>query len=113
MTVDEDVETLADAGHLTERQAEAFVLRDVELVSREAAAETMGISVNVLDKHLAAARSKVDNAEATTEALQSIRFEDLPNRCSECDAALGGVFARDGDDGAPLCPPCAGVEDAM
>lgn len=105
----ESVETLAEAGVLTERQAEAFVLRDVEGVPREAAAESMDISPNVLDKYLRAARDKVDSAEATVEAVQDVRHEEIPSRCSECDSTLGGRFSKD-DEGNALCVDCAGIE---
>lgn len=109
MDVDEAVQTIAKSGLLTERQAEAYVLRDVELLGREAAAQTMGISPNVLDKHLRAARDKVEQAEATVDAIQDVRFEDIPAECEECGAALGGSWATDEDDRA-LCFDCAGVE---
>lgn len=78
MNVGEDVATLTAAGLLTERQAEAYVLRDIEQVARKPTAEHMGVSVNVLDKHLRAARDKVEQAEATVEAVEAIRSAELP-----------------------------------
>lgn len=104
--VDDAIERLAGAGLLTERQAEAYVLRDVELVPRSAAAESMGISVNTLDKRLSEARGKTEAAESTTEALQSIQSEDLPTECEECGDALGGRFSER-DDGEAVCLDCA------
>jgi predicted DNA-binding protein (UPF0251 family) len=109
MSAEDDIEQLADAGLLTERQAEAFVFRDVEVVPRQAAADSMGISVNTLDKRLAEARGKVEDAEATVDALREIRHEEFPSECSECGATLGGRWAED-DDGRPFCMDCSGVE---
>lgn len=108
MEISEAIETLADAGLLTERQAQAWVYRDVEAVPREAAADHMGVSANVLDKHLRAARDKIEAAEATVEAAGRICHEELPSECEECGAALGGAWATD-DRGQPLCFDCAGV----
>lgn len=103
------VDEIAGAGLLTSRQAEAFVHRDVEAVPREAAARAMGISPNVLDKHLRAARDKIEQAEATVDAVERVRFEDLPAECEECGATLGGSWATD-DEGRAMCFDCAGVE---
>lgn len=109
MSVEEDIKQLADASLLTERQAEAFVLRDVEAVPREAAAEWMGVSVNVLDKHLRAARDKAQAAQATVDAIENIRHEDLPTECGDCGTTLGGRWSKDGDGNA-ICLECADVE---
>jgi len=58
---------LASDGLLTERQALAYVCRDVEGLDRARAAEVMGCSVNVVDKHLRAARDKLSSAVDTIE----------------------------------------------
>lgn len=65
----EQVQHLADAGLLTERQAEAYVLRDIQGASRPVAARKMGISVNTLDDRLSEARLKVDKARDTIEIV--------------------------------------------
>lgn len=109
MSVEEDIEQLADAGLLTERQAEAYVLRDIELVPRQAAADAMEISVNTLDKRLGEARRKVEQAEATLDALDSIRFEEFPDACSECGSPLGGRWSEN-EDGDAVCLDCAGID---
>lgn len=114
MNPEDAIAELADAGMLTERQAEAFVLRDVEAVPRSAAAESMGVSVNTLDNTLGTAREKVEKAQKTAEAVESIRHEEIPIECTECEAALGGPFSED-EDGNALCLECAGIdpEDAQ
>ncbi|MFD1527313.1 MULTISPECIES: sigma factor-like helix-turn-helix DNA-binding protein [Halobacteriales] len=109
MNADDAVSELANAGLLTERQAEAFVLRDVEAVPREAAADSMGISKNTLDNTLSTAREKVEKAQQTAEAVEAIRFETVPVECSECGDNLGQTFSRD-DSGMALCFDCAGVD---
>lgn len=73
MPVEEEIEMLADAGLLTERQAEAFVYREIELVPREAAADAMGISPSTLDDYRADAVAKVDAATATIDAIEQLR----------------------------------------
>lgn len=73
LTFEEEVDVLAAAGLLTERQAEAFVHRDVELTPREAAADAMDITVSTLDDRLGEARRKIDAAEATLDAIESVR----------------------------------------
>lgn len=110
-TPPESVEMLVEAGLLTERQAQAYVYRDVDPTPRKAVAEMLEISPNVLDKHLSAARQKVESAKATTEALQEIRFPDLPSECSDCEAALVGPWSEN-DDGEPVCLECAGIEES-
>lgn len=106
--VDDDIEQLVEAGLLTERQAEAFILRDVELVPREATAESMGISTSTLDTTLGRARSKVEAAEATLEAVESIRHETLPEVCGNCGDRLGGSWTVIDED--PHCLECAGID---
>lgn len=107
--VNEGIQRLHDAGLLTERQAEAFVLRDVEAVPRAAAADSMDISVNVLDKHLGTAREKVRTARATVEAVDDVRFEDVPESCAECGATLGGKWTTN-EDGEAICIDCGDID---
>ena len=102
------IDRLATAGLLTERQAEAFVYRELEQVPRPETAEEMGISVNTLDTQLAEARDKVEAAEETVEQVKQLRHRPIPEECSDCGAALGGRFATDDEDN-PLCLDCAGV----
>jgi formylmethanofuran dehydrogenase subunit E len=106
-----DAERLAEAGLLTERQAEAFVLRRVEAVPREGAAQAMEISPNTLDEYLRAAADKIEAAEETLETLEEIRHEDLPSRCANCGDALGGRYTV--EEGEPFCLPCAGIEERI
>lgn len=111
-TLEDDVQGLVDAGLLTERQAEAYVLRDVEAVPRGAAAEMMGISPNTLDDRIAEARRKVKAAEATLDTLEDIRHEEFPSECAICESTLGGRWTRDSDD-RPVCLSCAGIEEEV
>lgn len=78
LSTEEEIELLVDAGLLTERQAEAYVLREVELVPREAAADAIGISKSTLDDYRGAAEDKIEDARATLDALESIRNQ-LPD----------------------------------
>lgn len=108
-TPPEAIEKLVEAGLLTERQAQAYVYRDIDPTPRHAVAEMLGISVNVLDKHLSTAREKVDEAEATVDALEAIRHPDFPDECSVCSSTLGGQWALNEDDD-PVCLECADVD---
>lgn len=111
MRIEDAVDRLEEAGLLTERQAEAWVLREVEAVPRQAAAESMGISINVLDKHLRAARDKVDAVEETAEAIGAIRHEEIPDNCGNCGEPLGGRWAES-EDGDVFCLDCSGIDPA-
>ncbi|RQG93717.1 hypothetical protein [Natrarchaeobius oligotrophus] len=75
LSVEEEIEMLTEAGLLTERQAEAFVYREVEAVPREAAAEEMGITASTLDDYRSDAVEKVKKARATVTAVETIRFQ--------------------------------------
>lgn len=66
-------ERLADAGLLTERQALAYVLRDVVERSRAETSDAMGCTVNVVDNHLRAARDKVEGARRTVDELDNLQ----------------------------------------
>ncbi len=105
----ERIEKLADAGLLTEKQAEVFIRREIELEPRGAVADVMGISENVHDKHLRAARDKVEAAEETVEEIENQRYEEIPDVCAECGSALGNPFSEN-DEGEEICLDCAGVE---
>lgn len=83
-TLQERIEKLTDAGLLTEKQAEVYIRRDIELEPRGAVADYMGISENVHDKHLRAARDKVEAAEDTILEIESQR--DERTECVHCGA---------------------------
>jgi len=63
---------LAAPGILTERQALAYVLRDVEGVPRQETADRLGCSASNLDTLLGRARSNVDDAAATLSVLHGL-----------------------------------------
>lgn len=66
---------LVEAGLLKDRQAEAFVLRDVEGHSREEAADLMGLDPSTVDTHLHRARSRVEAARETIALLEAEEVE--------------------------------------
>lgn len=107
--IEEAVEMLVDAGIFTERQAEAYVAREIEQIPRQATAEKMGISVNTLDKRLGEARRKKEAAEATLEVIDELRHRPLPEECAECGDSLPGQWSTNGDREA-VCLDCAGVD---
>jgi DNA-directed RNA polymerase specialized sigma24 family protein len=78
LTFEEEVDALATPELLTERQAEAFVLREVELVPRHEAAESMDVTVSTLDDRRGEAVRKIDAARETIDALDAVR-DQLPD----------------------------------
>ena len=104
---DEAIQQLVDDGLLTERQATAFVLREIELTPRPAVAEHMDISANTLDNTIRAAKDKIEAAEATIATIERIRSPVLPEECAECGVTLGGRWSE--VDGEAVCLECAGI----
>lgn len=107
--VNRAIERLYDAGLLTERQAEAFVLREIELTPRPEAAESMGVKPSTLDSTLQQAKQKVESAEETLEVIDDLRHPDLPIDCTVCGSTLGGTWVEN-DSGDAMCFDCAGVD---
>jgi DNA-binding CsgD family transcriptional regulator len=89
---------------LTERQAEAYILREVEGCSREETAERMGISTSAVDQHLSAARGKVGDAHRLLSVLEGVRSEDR-HVCKECGDEIEGEYVAP-FDGGRLCAGC-------
>lgn len=106
--IEDVIEDLAEAGLLTDRQAEAYVAREIEAVPRPATADKMGISVNRVDNLLRAARDKVEAARETIDVIDSYRWESIPSECDECGETIGAQWAQ-ADDGTVYCPDCSGV----
>lgn len=75
LTIDEEIDALATPGLLTERQAEAFVYREIEAVPRQAAADQMDISTSTLDDYVADAKRKLRAADETLTALERVRYQ--------------------------------------
>lgn len=67
---------LSDAGLLSDRQAVAYVLREVERVERPLAAEKMGVAVSTLDNQLTDARNKVSAARQTLDLLADLEADE-------------------------------------
>jgi len=72
-SVEEEIQMLVDAGLLTERQAQAYVYREIEQLSRAAAAERMCISPSTLDDYRSDAVGKIVDAEGTLDVLEEIQ----------------------------------------
>lgn len=72
-TIAEETELLAEAGLLTERQAEAFVRRRVEAEPGFAVADAMGIGESAVSDYVADAEAKLETARETLDALEAIR----------------------------------------
>jgi DNA-directed RNA polymerase specialized sigma24 family protein len=60
---------LADAGILTERQAEIWMLREVEELSTAEAADMIGLAESTVGSHLATARDRVEEVRETAMLL--------------------------------------------
>jgi hypothetical protein len=62
---DARVEQLTEVGLLTEREAQAYVLRDVYSMCREYTADRLGVSTSRVDNALRSARQRLQNARET------------------------------------------------
>ena len=74
-TIEEEIEILVDAGLLTEKQAEAYIRRQVECEPGYAIAEYMGISESTLSGYVSDAEDKIEAARKTLEGLEEIRYQ--------------------------------------
>jgi len=72
LSFDDLVAHVAQDSLLTQRQAQAYVARDLADLGREETADRLGISPNVVDDHIAIARRKVKQARETVERLDEI-----------------------------------------
>lgn len=71
-----EADRLADLGDvLTERQALAYVLRAVEGVPRQEAADMMGVAVSTLDTTYGRATRNLTDAAEVVEAVAELRDE--------------------------------------
>jgi hypothetical protein len=109
--VEAAVDQLADAGLLTRRQAQAYVLREIEAVPRDGAAQWMGVATSTMDDYRRDAVEKIEAAEATLTVIDDLRFAEIPDECSRCGSTLGGTWTTT-DDRAALCLDCGGVDAA-
>lgn len=66
------IEKIADAGHLTERQAQIYVLREIEGRRRQEIADELDLSPHTVTDYLGHARKKVESARQTVEILDSV-----------------------------------------
>jgi transcriptional regulator len=77
--VDREVETLAERGVLTERQARVYVLRDVLGLSGEEVADRLGISPSTVSAHRSAARERIEAARRTVEEVRALGGPTVPD----------------------------------
>ena len=77
-TVEEEIELLTEAGLLTERQAEAFVLRRVEATPGYAVAESMDVAESTVSDYVSDAEAKIESARETIDAIEEIRYQAPP-----------------------------------
>lgn len=103
---EEAIAALVDAGLLTERRAEVYVRRVLDVEPRASVAEDLGISESTLDDHRGAAKEQVAAARKTVAILDAYRSPELPRRCSNCNSTLGGSWTES-DAGQPLCLECS------
>lgn len=130
------VDALEGAGLLTRRQAQAYLLRHHTPLTRQQAADELGISVGVFDDHRGEADRKVEAARATVDVLGQLEgdgagddgdyLEDAlrrgrpaePCECDECDCELHTypeddrcAWCREGDHGPDREPTGDDVDE--
>lgn len=69
------IEQLAELKTLNRTQAEAYVLREIERVPREKAADRLDISKSALDNRVQTAKRRLRNAEETLELIEDLAGE--------------------------------------
>lgn len=75
LTVEEQIDALATPGLLTERQATAFVLREIEATPNWAVADSMDLSPSYVSELVTEATRKLQAAEETLDALERSRWQ--------------------------------------
>ncbi len=105
------IDRLVEAGLLTEPEATAYVLREIERTSADEAAASMGIPPAAVDQQLREATNKLEAAAATRSAIADLRSAAQPTECDECGGVLTRPYTE--TDGAVRCFTCAGAEFVM
>lgn len=101
-----EAERLESMGLLTERQAQAYLLRDVYGFDRRTAADEMGVSPSRVDNARRDAHSKIAAAKTTMNMIERVneRIDFSLEQCAECGEPMDEfTFQR----GRPICLDCA------
>lgn len=101
-----EAEDLESMGLLTERQAQAYLLRDVYGFDRSTSAEEMGVSESRVDNALREAHSKITSAKTTMNVIERVneRVDFSLDQCAKCGESMDRfTFQR----GRPVCLDCA------
>jgi len=77
--VHETADRLAQAGLLTQKQANVYFITQIADRHRTVAASRLGISESAVDDHLRRARSKLNAARRTLKILDEIEDDDRQN----------------------------------
>lgn len=75
LTPDEEIALLVDAGLLTEHEATCWVHRKVEATPGYALAEDLGITQQAVYNAVQKAEKKIQAAEDTLEAVETVRYQ--------------------------------------
>jgi predicted DNA-binding protein YlxM (UPF0122 family) len=101
-----DAKAIADAGLLTEREAQAWVLLEVYDWSAGRAAEAMQVSKSRVYNARKQAQDDIQSARRTLNLLDRLSDDETlsPRFCAECGDALSNWTVADGQ---VVCPSCA------
>jgi len=106
-----DAKRVAEAGLLTEREAQAWVLVEVHGWDVPAAADEMSVSESRVYNARSAASDDLDAARETLQLLDRLGAGDglSPAVCAGCGDGLSSWTVADGH---VVCPDCAGIDDS-
>lgn len=105
-----NAKALAEAGLLTEREAQAHVLTRVYDWPVERAAAAMDVSNSRVYNARDAAETDIEAARETLDMLGELKSEEptwTPTHCAECGDGLDDWTVTDGH---VVCPDCADIE---
>lgn len=111
-TPPELIDELAATQILTQRQAEAYVLREIEATPREAVAEELGLSTSGLDNAVQRAKRNLRDAAWVDELVEYYKRPPMPAECDECGDSLGGRWIET-ESAETLCVECADVDSGL
>lgn len=106
-----DARALAEAGLVTDREAQAYVLVNVHGWDVDRAADALGVGESRVYAARQAAEERLAAAEETQALLNELRAGDadlLPSTCARCGDGLDEWTVSEGD---VVCLNCAGVAD--
>ena len=108
------VDALHDTGLLTEKEASAFVYKEIECqpinVGGEVTIPHEFENICEFNSCLRHARETVGQAIWIYELIDAYRFPDFPEECTECGRSLGGTWVELSEEPGFFCRECGDLD---